>query len=229
MISLLSDGEEKLPLEAVYVIFLPNTCNKRSSSSKELRMNRGHRKMTSPNDIARRCFALIFLFSFLFNYFGVFTFFKVQQLVIRREIKRQIKAGVPDEELHILSFSASEADRLEWEEEGREFRWKGQMYDVVRKEIAGNTVHYYCINDSEETELFLALDDMVRKYIDDDTGPVSSTTRKVTKAVKSLKFSTTEASHLALNVVSQVAFESFDSTFPSSPFIELSGPPPKSV
>jgi hypothetical protein len=184
--------------------------------------------MTLPNDIAKRNCAYIFLFSFLFNYFGICTIFEVQQFFIRREVKEQIEAGVPDGKLHKLTFTVDQIANLEWEEEGREFRLNGKMYDIVRKEVVADTVYYYCINNTEEENL-LRLDELVRKHMDNDSGPVSKTTRKVTKTVKSLKFSASEKLFTYRIVVPKSTIDTSFIYFYSSPYIELAGPPPKSV
>ncbi|WP_339787225.1 MAG: hypothetical protein ACMVP2_05630 [Imperialibacter sp.] len=184
--------------------------------------------MTLPNDIAKRNCAYVFLFSFLFNYFGICTIFEVQQFIIRREVKEQIEAGVPDDKLHKLSFAVDQIPNLEWEEEGREFRFKGQMYDIVRREVVADSVYYFCINDVKETNLVM-LDELVRKHMDDDSGPISKTTRKVTKTVKSLKFSASEKLFTYGILVPKSTIDSSFAHFYSSPCIELVGPPPKSV
>ena len=51
-----------------------------------------------------------------------------------------------------LSFSGKESEQLEWEEE-MEFNYKGEMYDVVDKQVEGNRVTVRCIADTKEDSL----------------------------------------------------------------------------
>lgn len=53
-----------------------------------------------------------------------------------------------------LSFSGKESEQLEWEEE-MEFNYKGEMYDVVDKQVEGNRVTVRCIPDAKEDSLLL--------------------------------------------------------------------------
>jgi heat shock protein HspQ len=92
---------------------------------------------------------------------GYLFVFKLQQHEIRQEIKQQIKAGVPEGEL-VLFKLANDARPL-WIIPDREFRANGGMYDVVRKEIHGDTTWYYCISDEKETQLFAHLDEAVQR------------------------------------------------------------------
>lgn len=104
---------------------------------------------------------------FLFNLGGFFIVFKYQQSAIRKEIKKQIKEGVPEDELTIIKQTSENFDELVWIKPKKEFTYKGTMYDVVRKTIEDNgDVTYYCINDTQETTLFVNLDNQVKKNMD---------------------------------------------------------------
>lgn len=92
---------------------------------------------------------------------GYLFVFKLQQHEIRQEIKRQIKAGVPDDEL--VLFKLANNARAPWSIPGRELRSHGAMYDVVRTEIHGDTTWYYCLSDEKETQLFAHLDEAVER------------------------------------------------------------------
>lgn len=94
--------------------------------------------------------------------------FKIQQYQIRKEIKRQIKAGVPEEELILLkiphSLEISPNNKFKRIEE-HEFRYLGEMYDVVKQEQHGDTTWYYCLWDEKESELFAQLDEQVAQHM----------------------------------------------------------------
>ncbi len=94
---------------------------------------------------------------------GYLFVFEIQKLAIRREIKQQIKAGVPEDELVLLKFVAEKSDPAFQRVHEREFRYAGKMYDVVRQESRGDTTWYYCIADEKETQLFANLEKMVAR------------------------------------------------------------------
>ena len=97
---------------------------------------------------------------------GPYALFQVQQQQLKRQMKRAIKAGVPDAELHRIAFAASrhlrDSERVQWMHE-REFRLDGEMYDIVRSEQRGDSIIHHCIRDDEETALFARLDALVRE------------------------------------------------------------------
>jgi len=104
---------------------------------------------------------------FLFNLGGFFIVFNFQQVAIRKEIKKQIKEGVPEDELTIITQTSENFDEIVWIKPKKEFTYKGTMYDVVRKTVEDNgDITYHCINDTQETTLFVNLDNLVKKNMD---------------------------------------------------------------
>lgn len=95
--------------------------------------------------------------------------FKYRQSVIRKEIKKQIKNGVAEEDLFTFAVADINTDHVEWIKPGKEFRMNGTMYDIVRMEIIDGKSYYKCINDEQEGKLFAELDEMVNKRMNDDS------------------------------------------------------------
>lgn len=94
--------------------------------------------------------------------------FKYRQSVIRKEIKKEIKNGVAESDLTTFTVSQLLNGKLEWIKPGKEFRLKGNMYDIVRSETENGNYVYKCINDTQETELFAELDSLVEKRMNGD-------------------------------------------------------------
>ena len=114
----------------------------------------------------RRAVAIALLFLMLFQAAGHLFVFKIQQHEIRQEIKRQIKAGVPEAELVLLKISRTMEDRPNrffQRIHQLEFPYNGSMYDIVRQESHGDTTWYYCLADEKETQLFANLDELVKQ------------------------------------------------------------------
>ena len=114
--------------------------------------------------------SVFLLLIFAYNLTGHYFIFEAQQYHIKKEVKRKIKNSVSENELIILSFhpSSKEYNTIEWMG-NHEFRYKGQMYDIVRQSIhADGTIKYYCINDKQEKELFANLDEHIKNHINDN-------------------------------------------------------------
>lgn len=112
--------------------------------------------------------AISLLFLLLFQTASHLFVFKIQQYQIRKEIKRQIKAGVSEEELVLLKIPLAlelSPNNVFKRMEAHEFRYHGEMYDVVRQEQHGDTTWYYCLWDEKESELFAELDEQVARQM----------------------------------------------------------------
>lgn len=115
----------------------------------------------------KKLLSIVLLAVLLYHIGGIFVVFKFQQNAIRKEIKTAIKQGVPKEELHLLTFTAANYQELEWHNH-KEFRYRGVMYDIVRKTINHTTsVTFECVSDTDETELFKDLDQLADQEMDE--------------------------------------------------------------
>ena len=96
---------------------------------------------------------ILLLIIFLFNTGGDYYLFRYMQFRWQKEIKRMIRQDLHEEDLSLISVNSFTVSELEWIKENREFRYRGELYDVVRKEISGNNIIYHCIKDTKEKEL----------------------------------------------------------------------------
>lgn len=108
--------------------------------------------------------AIIFIILFFLITGGRYTVFKLQQKAIRKEIKTQIKQGVPEKSLSHIFLTNSNCPQLKWKHD-HEFELNGVFYDVVRKVIVENGIIYHCITDKQETLLFTNLQNEVNKEL----------------------------------------------------------------
>jgi hypothetical protein len=98
----------------------------------------------------------------------MFLYLHFEKAALKREIKWKMVAGIDQNELVLLKFSKEEAEKqLRWEH-SNEFEYEGQMYDVVSKEIKGDTIYYRCWWDHEETALNKKLQELVAQTFDKD-------------------------------------------------------------
>lgn len=91
---------------------------------------------------------------------------QLQQQQVRREMKRLIRAGLPEEQLQRFEFDDDGrlvgGERVEWVE-AHEFRHRGVMYDIARTENEGGHTVHYCVRDDAETAVYAQLDRLARE------------------------------------------------------------------
>jgi len=102
----------------------------------------------------------LFIVLYVFNLAGYYAVFKTLQYQMRVEIKTRIKESVPEGELVLITVRRGEEARLHWLD-GHEFRYQGNMYDVVRHYSTDDAHYYVCINDKQEERLFKNFDQYV--------------------------------------------------------------------
>jgi hypothetical protein len=84
---------------------------------------------------------------------ATYSWLRIEKHRVRKMVKRQMIAGLPEEELVLLAFTAHDAAaHLRWEH-SREFEYQGQMYDVMHTVRKGDTIYYRCWPDHAETSL----------------------------------------------------------------------------
>ena len=93
--------------------------------------------------------AIVVLSVFVLSQIGHHLVFELAKwdakTIIAQNIKTNKYQGVVEKIL--------ETSLMSWEEKDHEFELNGQMYDVVKKEVKGQKVIYYAINDSKESNL----------------------------------------------------------------------------
>ncbi len=88
---------------------------------------------------------------------SLYSWLQVRKFAIRREVSVILESEVPESQLVSLVFSKEEIHTvLRWEH-SREFEYRGQMYDIVKEEIKGDSIHYLVRPDYKETALNQAL------------------------------------------------------------------------
>lgn len=85
--------------------------------------------------------------------------FEIEQLEIREEAWERIELGVPETELAVFKIvrGAPVDPAMQWYDR-HEFRYHGEMYDVVRVAQQADTTLLYCLADEKESELLAKRD-----------------------------------------------------------------------
>jgi hypothetical protein len=80
---------------------------------------------------------------------------------IRAGVKSRIRSGIDRKELTMISLHTSILDsELHWVKP-HEFRFRGEMFDVVETTVSNDTVHYLCYPDEKENILNKKITGMV--------------------------------------------------------------------
>jgi hypothetical protein len=90
-----------------------------------------------------------------------------------------IKNGVPENNRLMFFADDLEADHsnLTWIHE-KEFRYRGEMYDILKREYHDGKLVYVCIHDVKESGLFRNLDELVDRQMQHHS-PLRTQTRQL--------------------------------------------------
>ena len=165
----------------------------------------------------RKYISIAVLFIFLFNIGGNYLWFSAAQYGIQQEIEKEIGDGSKDEDITLIIVAEKGEPGIAWIKPDKEFRFKGEMYDVVKIQIHDQKKYYYCLNDNKEKELIANFNK-------------TSNTKKDSE--KKLKQNFNYSLYLQRYPVT-VNLYSINSTFPSIPvlykstFVDIHSPPPR--
>jgi hypothetical protein len=110
----------------------------------------------------------------IFNSAGyVFTYWQLK-MIFRKTAEENCRIYIPEEKLQILIVH-NDGKRVlpeNWEmENDQEFRYNNEMYDVVRSEVKGDFIYYYCRKDDNENRLESAF----ITYVQETSGTLAGT------------------------------------------------------
>jgi hypothetical protein len=94
---------------------------------------------------------ILFFFILLISQLGSSLLFQIQQWIIKEEQKESMLKFLPQQ----LLEKFTEKDKLDWEEENKEFYYAGSLYDVAKITVENNQKIFWAIKDNKETALVL--------------------------------------------------------------------------
>jgi hypothetical protein len=100
---------------------------------------------------------------------SIFTFNNVVSVIViqflqfrqKEEMEVRVKSAVPENKLHLILIEKGGEDKIEWFESNKEFQYEGMMYDIVRQVRQGSSTKYYCLTDTEETQMVETLEKLL--------------------------------------------------------------------
>jgi hypothetical protein len=97
----------------------------------------------------------------LYGQLGYYISGRISQYQLKLAVKERIWNEAPDSCFEAVVLSGNEKN-ISWEEKGKEFSYKGLMYDVAKtKTINGKTI-LFCVNDKMEDQLLQQINDITR-------------------------------------------------------------------
>jgi hypothetical protein len=104
----------------------------------------------------RKIFPVIIISVLAFNAGGFLLLFEIEQQGIHRAMEEIIRHAMKSASLENITLSRREYESSKTDE--YEIRFRGKMYDIAYIEFHNDSVTIYCINDTEEENLFVALE-----------------------------------------------------------------------
>ncbi len=99
---------------------------------------------------------------------GSYIYWNSQKAFIRKQVKEKIITTTDMSEWVLLKFSESDlTSEIQWEH-SKEFKYKGEMYDIIETKILGDTTYFWCWPDHEETSVNKKLSQIVAGLLENN-------------------------------------------------------------
>jgi len=95
----------------------------------------------------KKFFSIILFFVFLFNISGYYYLVCLLQRNLQADIKQEIRKGLKESDLSLIVVAANVEKQLCWLKPGKEFRFKGELFDIFKTKTIDQQKHFYCIKD----------------------------------------------------------------------------------
>ena len=123
----------------------------------------------------RQALALLLLSCIIAPFCGNYVYLRYEKNQVRKSVKSRFMQELRADELTLFKLSSNDYQELDWED-SKEFKFKGEMYDVVRQTAMTDSVYLWCWHDSDETYLAKALDKLLAGLSSKDAGDDPKTT-----------------------------------------------------
>ena len=87
-----------------------------------------------------------------FSQIGYYVVIYQAQHQQKEYIKELVCQNLAENLLTVIDYTTNDKN-IFWEEEGKEFFFKGDIYDLVKTKTVHGRIYFYCINDEKENEL----------------------------------------------------------------------------
>ncbi len=101
----------------------------------------------------RRIVSILLVTALFYVVIGDHLLFVVKDRVIKGRVRQTIRMAPEEIDLTVIIVNQENKHEISWLDNGKEFRYRGEMYDVVKTEEFPGCTCYHCINDRKEKEL----------------------------------------------------------------------------
>ncbi len=145
----------------------------------------------------------------------------LERSAIRARMNEKVKEVIPESLLVQFTFTSEYENKyVQWEKEGKEFKYKGDMYDIVRMSGHRNSVTYTCLRDKDEKKLIADFQNLLKKNLENEGKTKNNQPNELSKYNFSVSTIVQPEYKLA-------EFSITDPDFYKSLNIEIISPPPK--
>lgn len=111
-----------------------------------------------------KVFAGLFLLVILYTTGGYLIVFTAMRQDIRNQMVRLVEreSNSKGKDIKCLTFAKKEIGKSVFIKSISEFTWKGDRYDIAKQIVKNDSVHFYCIRDKKEENLYSGLRSNVR-------------------------------------------------------------------
>jgi len=88
--------------------------------------------------------------------------------MVKQAARKEVLKQIPENLLIKISLQDN-SNAIEWEEEGREFRMDGEMYDVVKMKNEAGKTYIFCISDKKEDKINRTIEKIVTSNLQHST------------------------------------------------------------
>jgi len=174
----------------------------------------------------KKVIAIFLIIIFSINLFGSVLLYFIQKSEIQKEFRLYLKHTVSINNLTLIKIPNNKKSKNSLYFTKRdEFRFKGSMYDIVKKKVTDDSIYYYCYNDKKEENLHK---NFVINFKRSNEG-TNSSRRNFLKLTKLLTFGFLDSKDKFENVIKDKQTTIFIESQHISFIPDTSSPPPESI
>ncbi len=173
----------------------------------------------------KKLFSIFLIFSFVFNVCGHLLLYEAFKYSLKNNAKEKINSGTHSSKYVLFVFANAEMKKEIPDLiflSGKEFSYKGEMFDVVSRVNKNDSTYFYCLPDKDEDRLNLAFNTSTKE--NNSVPDKKSTQEKLTKNIISESLLLCSSAYIYQR--SEIFNDLSDSKFYPQGFKNIPTPPP---
>jgi hypothetical protein len=167
----------------------------------------------------KRLVPIVLLCIYLCGSGGMYYTFRIVQYSNYLQVRKQIRDNLLSNELTLLIINSKELASVHWKQDGKEFEYRGELYDVSNLVNKKEASYIYCFKDAREKQLLSVYE---QKKNNNRQSEKYLTKIQYTACILPQNLKET------LPVVEHTTYL-FQNEILVSPFADIHSPPPKSL